>query len=68
MIAEQGLFCSLYSDRTSHFFLTPKAGQVVNHDRPTQVGRAMEELGIQLIPAYSPQARGGLGHASLTDG
>ena len=58
VIEEQGLFCSLYSDRASHFFLTPKAGQAVNHDRPTQVGRAMKELGIQLIPAYSPQARG----------
>jgi transposase len=58
VIAEQGLFCSLYSDRASHFFLTPKAGQAVNHDRPTQVGRTMKELGIQLIPAYSPQARG----------
>ena len=58
VIAEQGLFCSLYSDRASHFFLTPKAGQAVNHERPTQVGRAMKELSIQLIPAYSPQARG----------
>jgi len=58
VIEEQGLFCSLYSDRASHFFLTPKAGEAVNHDRLTQVGRALNELGIQLIPAYSPQARG----------
>src|SRR5437763_7616897 len=58
VIEEQGLFCSLYSDRASHFFLTPKAGGAVNHDRLTQVGRALNELGIQLIPAYSPQARG----------
>src|SRR5260221_5016990 len=58
VIAEQGLFCALYSDRASHFFLTPKAGGAVNHDRLTQVGRALKELGIQLIPAYSPQARG----------
>jgi len=58
VIEEQGLFCSLYSDRASHFFLTPKAGGAVNHDRLTQVGRALHELGIQLIPAYSPQARG----------
>jgi transposase len=58
VIEERGLFCSLYSDRASHFFLTPKAGQAVNHERPTQVGRTMKELGIQLIPAYSPQARG----------
>jgi transposase len=58
VIVEQGLFCALYSDRASHFFLTPNAGGAVNHDRLTQVGRALKELGIQLIPAYSPQARG----------
>ncbi len=58
VIEEQGMFCSLYSDRASHFFLTPKAGEAVNHDRLTQVGRALKEIGIQLIPAYSPQARG----------
>ena len=58
VIEQQGLFCSLYSDRASHFFLTPKAGEAVNHDRLTQVGRAVKELGMQLIPAYSPQARG----------
>src|ERR1700686_1521561 len=58
VIAEQGLFCAFYSDRASHFFLTPNAGGAVNHDRLTQVGRALKELGIQLIPAYSPQARG----------
>ncbi len=58
VIEQQGLFCSLYSDRASHFFLTPKAGEAVNHDRLTQVGRALKELGIQMIPAYSPQARG----------
>ena len=54
----QGLFCALYSDRASHFFLTPKAGEPVDHNRLTQVGRALRELGVQLIPAYSPQARG----------
>ena len=58
VIEEQGMFCSLYSDRASHFFLTPKAGEAVNHDRLTQVGRGLKEIGIQLIPAYSPQARG----------
>src|SRR6202051_3276527 len=58
VIEQQGLFCALYSDRGSHFWLTPKAGQAVDHDRLTQVGRAMRELGIRMIPAYSPQARG----------
>jgi len=58
VVEEQGLFCSLYSDRASHFFLTPKAGEAVDRQALTQVGRALRELGIQLIPAYSPQARG----------
>jgi hypothetical protein len=58
VIAEKGLFCSLYSDRGSHFFVTPKAGEKVDKHRLTQVGRAMKELNVQMIPAYSPQARG----------
>ena len=58
VIEQQGVFCALYSDRASHFFLTPKAGELVDHHRLTQVGRALRELGIQMIPAYSPQARG----------
>jgi transposase len=58
VIETQGLFCALYSDRGSHFFVTPKAGEKVDKQRLTQVGRAMKELGVQMIPAYSPQARG----------
>jgi hypothetical protein len=58
VIERQGVFCALYSDRGSHFFLTPKAGEAVDKSRLTQVGRALKELGIQMIPAYSPQARG----------
>ena len=58
VVETQGLFCALYSDRGSHFFVTPKAGQKVDKHRLTQVGRAMKELGVQMIPAYSPQARG----------
>ena len=58
MIETEGLFCSLYSDRGSHFFVTPKAGEKVDKHRLTQVGRAMKELGVQMIAAYSPQARG----------
>lgn len=58
VIETQGLFCALYSDRGSHFFVTPKAGEKVDKHRLTQVGRAMKELGVQRIPAYSPQARG----------
>jgi transposase len=58
VIENKGLFCALYSDRGSHFFVTPKAGERVDKHRLTQVGRAMKELGVQMIPAYSPQARG----------
>lgn len=58
VIERKGAFCALYSDRASHFFHTPKAGQPVDRTRTTQVGRALHELGIQMIPAYSPQARG----------
>jgi transposase len=58
VIERKGAFCALYSDRASHFFHTPKAGQPVDRTRPTQVGRALQELGIQMILAYSPQARG----------
>ena len=54
----QGLFCALYSDRGSHFWLTPKAGEAVDQERVRQVGRALRQLGVRLIPAYSPQARG----------
>ena len=58
VIAEQGLFCSLYTDRGSHYFHTPVAGGGVDRRHPTQVGRALAELGIEHIAAYSPQARG----------
>jgi transposase len=58
VIQQQGLFCALYSDRASHFFVTPKAGGKVDESRVTQLGRALQELGIKMIPAYSPQARG----------
>ena len=58
VIERQGRFCALYSDRASHFFVTPRAGGPVDPARLTQVGRALKELGIQMIPAYSPQARG----------
>lgn len=57
-IAGHGLFCALYTDRASHYFHTPKAGEPVDKDRLTQVGRALAQLGIRHIPAYSPEARG----------
>ena len=58
VIAAKGLFCALYADRASHYWHTPDAGGKVDKDRPTQVGRALAQLGIELIAAYSPEARG----------
>ena len=58
VVAEKGLFCSLYTDRGSHYFHTPVAGGGVDREHPTQVGRALAQLGIEHIAAYSPQARG----------
>src|SRR6476660_251646 len=58
VIQRKGVFCALYSDRGSHFWLTPKVGGRVDPHRLTQVGRALHDLGVQMIPAYSPQARG----------
>jgi hypothetical protein len=58
LVRKKGLFCSLYTDRASHFFLTPNAGQPVDPHRLSQIGRALTELGIRPIPAYSAQARG----------
>jgi transposase len=58
VIERKGVFCALYSDRGSHFWLTPKVGGKVDPHRLTQVGRALRELGVRMIPAYSPQARG----------
>jgi hypothetical protein len=58
VIHTHGLFCSLYTDRGSHYWNTPKAGGKVDRGQLTQFGRAMDKLGIELIPAYSPEARG----------
>jgi transposase len=58
VIEAKGLFCALYSDRASHFFYTPKGGGKVDREQLTQVGRAMKSLSIEMIAAYSPEARG----------
>jgi hypothetical protein len=58
VFTEHGLCCSLYSDRGSHYFYTANAGEGVDKEHLTQVGRALERLGIEHIPAYSPEARG----------
>ena len=58
VVAKHGLFCSLYTDRGSHYFETPEAGARVSKTVLTQFGRALKQLGIEHIAAYSPQARG----------
>jgi hypothetical protein len=56
-IAARGLFCEFYTDRGSHYFHTPEAGGKVDKTRPTQVGRALAQLGIEHIARCSPEAR-----------
>jgi transposase len=58
IILTKGLCCTFYTDRGSHYWHTPKAGGKVDKNNPTQFGRAMNQLGIEMIAAYSPQARG----------
>jgi len=58
VVGTQGLFCALYTDRGGHYFHTPVAGGPVDREHPTQVGRALAQLGIEHVAAYSPQARG----------
>jgi transposase len=66
VVAKHGLFCSLYTDRGSHYFFTPAAGGKVSKTVLTQVGRALKQLGIEAIAGYSPQGRGRSERAFLT--
>jgi transposase len=58
VVAAVGLFAALYTDRGSHYWLTPQAGGKVDKTQPTLFGQAMHRLGIEMIAAYSPEARG----------
>ena len=58
VFTDKGMPSSLYTDRGSHYFHTPEAGGKVAKDQHTQVGRALHQLGIEHIAAYSPEARG----------
>lgn len=58
VIQAKGLCCSFYSDRGKHYWITPEAGAPVDKQQLTQFGRAMHQLGIEMIAAYSPEARG----------
>jgi len=66
VIRAKGLFSSFYSDRGSHYWRTTEAGGKVDKNLPTQFGRAMNQLGIEMIPAYSPEARGRIERAFRT--
>ena len=57
VVEEYGIPAQLYTDRDSVYWVTKKAGEV-DREQLTQFGRAMAELGVEMIPAYSPQARG----------
>ena len=54
----RGLFAARYTDRGSHYWHTPEAGGQVDKRNPTPFGKAMARLGIEMIAAYSPEARG----------
>ncbi|MFO7570701.1 MAG: ISNCY family transposase [Smithellaceae bacterium] len=58
VILKKGLFSTMYTDRGSHYWFTPKEGGKVSKTQLTQFGRAMQQLGVTMIPAYSPEARG----------
>ncbi len=58
VVEQQGVFCALYADRASHIVYTAQAGKPPDPNHRTQIGRALEQLGIELIAAHSPQARG----------
>jgi len=58
VIKSKGVFSSLYTDRGSHYWYTPEAGGKVDKTNPTQFGTALRRLGIEMIAAYSPEARG----------
>ena len=58
VLEAKGIFCTFYSDRGSHYWHTPEAGGKVDKNNPTQFGVALKRLGIDMIAAYSPEARG----------
>jgi len=55
---QRGLFASLYTDRGSHYWYTPKASGKVAKENPTPFGKAIARLGLEMLPAHSPEARG----------
>lgn len=53
-----GVPAQIYTDRHSVYWVSRRGGGGVDREHPTQFGRAMERLGVEMIPAKSPQARG----------
>jgi len=58
LVEDRGTFARLYTDRASHFVYTPVAGQAPDRTHKSQVERVLDELGIELVAARTPQARG----------
>ena len=58
VLEKKGIFCRFDSDRGSHYWHTPEAGGKEDKNNPTQFGVAPQRLGIEMIAAYSPEARG----------
>jgi transposase len=58
VLLAHGVPSTFYTDRGSHYFFTPEVGGKVDKVHVTQVGRALAQLGVEHIAAYSPEARG----------
>lgn len=58
VVEHRGTFASLYTDRAAHFVHTPRAGGKPDRSKPSQLEQVLNELGTELIVAYSPEARG----------
>lgn len=70
-LERNGRMADVYTDRAAMFMVTPKSNETAQErekaDRTTQIGRALRELGIGWIPAYSPQAKGRVERSFGTD-
>ena len=69
-LEKNGRMVDVYTDRDSMFTVPPRSGESKDQkreaDRLTQLGRALRELGIGSILAYSPQAKGRIERSFLT--
>jgi Homeodomain-like domain len=68
---KNGRMVEVYTDRNSMFAVPPRPkeseSERIQVDRQTQMGRALRELGIGWIAAYSPQAKGRIERSFFTD-